>query len=65
MSLNSTVGGFLSGYNANLDSEKQRYLTLACSEASLPGSTFATHDVNDDFTGVSEKWHIESNMMAR
>lgn len=30
-------------------------LSLACSEASLPGSTLATHDINNDFTGVSEK----------
>ena len=55
MSLNGPVSEFLSRYNATLDSDKQQYLTLACSEASLPGSTFATHDVNDDFTGVSEK----------
>jgi hypothetical protein len=30
-------------------------LSLACSEASLPGSTLATHDITNDFTGVSEK----------
>lgn len=30
-------------------------LSLACFDASLPGSTLATHDINNDFTGVSEK----------
>ena len=30
-------------------------INLACFEASLPGSTLATHDINNDFTGVSEK----------
>jgi len=30
-------------------------LSLACSETSLPGSTLATHDISNDFTGVSEK----------
>jgi hypothetical protein len=31
------------------------FVSLACFEASLPGSTLATHDINNDFTGVSEK----------
>ena len=31
------------------------YLTLACCEASLPGSQFSTHEMNNDFTGVSER----------
>lgn len=30
-------------------------LSLACSEASLPGSTLATIDINNDYHGVSEK----------
>lgn len=30
-------------------------LSLACSEASLPGSTLATVDIDNDFSGVSEK----------
>jgi hypothetical protein len=30
-------------------------LSLACSEASLPGSSLATIDVNNDYHGVSEK----------
>ena len=28
---------------------------LSCTEASLPGSSLATHEVNSDYTGVSEK----------
>lgn len=30
-------------------------ITLSCSEASLPGSSLATHEVNNDYPGVSEK----------
>lgn len=30
-------------------------LLITCSEASLPGSTLATHDLNNDFTGVTQK----------
>jgi hypothetical protein len=30
-------------------------ISLLCSEASLPGSTLATHDVTNDYHGVSEK----------
>jgi len=28
---------------------------LSCSEASLPGSSLATHEINNDFTGVTER----------
>ena len=30
-------------------------IALLCTEASLPGSSLATHDVTNDFHGVSEK----------
>ena len=30
-------------------------ISLLCSEANLPGSTLATHDVTNDYHGVSEK----------
>lgn len=30
-------------------------LTFSCSEASLPGASFATHDVDNDYTGVTER----------
>jgi hypothetical protein len=31
------------------------YLSLACCDASLPGSQFSTHEMNNDFTGVTER----------
>jgi hypothetical protein len=33
----------------------EELLTLSCSEASLPGSSLATHEINNDFTGVTER----------
>lgn len=30
-------------------------LTLACCEASLPGSSLTTHEINNDYTGVTER----------
>lgn len=30
-------------------------LNISCSEANLPGSSLATHDLNNDFTGVTQK----------
>lgn len=30
-------------------------LTLACSDATLPGSSLATHEINNDYTGVTER----------
>ena len=35
---------------------KQEKLHLLCSEATLPGSSLATHENNSDFTGVTEKF---------
>jgi hypothetical protein len=32
-----------------------RLLTLSCSDASLPGSTLATHELNNDVTGVTQR----------
>lgn len=31
------------------------FYSLSCSEASLPGSSLATHELNNDFTGVTER----------
>ena len=42
------AGAQYNGINADL-------IEISCSEASLPGSTLATHDVNNDFHGVSQK----------
>ena len=38
---------------SNFDQEQ---LNLLCSEATLPGSSLATHENNSDFTGVTEKF---------
>jgi len=43
---------FFENRQANIDEE---LLTLSCSEASLPGSSLATHEINNDFTGVTER----------
>lgn len=37
-------------YNSNVD-----LITLSCSEASLPGSSLITNEINDDYTGVTER----------
>jgi len=37
---------------SNLNQEK---LQLLCSETVLPGSSLATHEINNDFTGVTER----------
>jgi hypothetical protein len=49
--------GLTAGYLAangipNLNQEK---LQLLCSETVLPGSSLATHEINNDFTGVTER----------
>lgn len=43
---------FLKSNGVNYDQEK---LNLLCSEASLPGSSFTTHEINNDFHGVTER----------
>jgi hypothetical protein len=56
-----TTSGFIrdrvdAGFiGANYDRENQELVTLSCSEASLPGSSLATHEINNDFTGVTER----------
>jgi len=37
-------------YNSNTE-----LITLSCSEASLPGSSLLTNEINDDYTGVTER----------
>ena len=34
---------------------RQEFIELSCSEASLPGSSMMTNEINDDFTGVTER----------
>jgi hypothetical protein len=38
-----------------ITTEDQEIIELSCSEASLPGSSIATHELNNDFTGVTER----------
>jgi hypothetical protein len=39
----------------NFNNELLDRLQLFCSEASLPGSSLLTHEINNDFTGVTER----------
>jgi hypothetical protein len=49
-------GGLTSDYlSSNGVKYDQIKLNLLCSEASLPGSSLATHEINNDFTGVTER----------
>jgi hypothetical protein len=41
--------------DSNSPTKRNDKLSLACSEASLPGSSLATIDIDNDFHGVSEK----------
>lgn len=34
---------------------KQEFIEFSCSEASLPGSSLMTNEINDDYTGVTER----------
>ena len=48
--------GYLTSRLGNLSGQKlYDRLSLACSEASLPGSSLATLDITNDYHGVSEK----------
>lgn len=38
-----------------LDANSQQLIELSCSEASLPGSSMMTNEINDDHTGVTER----------
>jgi hypothetical protein len=46
---------FIKFAEANRVSNVRELLTLSCCEASLPGSSIATHDLNNDFTGVTQR----------
>ena len=46
------IRNFFDSRQANIEEE---ILALSCSEASLPGSSLATHEINNDFTGVTER----------
>ena len=42
------------GFIANT-TQNQELIRLSCSEASLPGSSLATNEINNDYTGVTER----------
>jgi len=50
---NRVGAGFIGADYSNRDN--QDLITLSCSEASLPGSSLATHEINNDYTGVTER----------
>ena len=39
----------------NYSSSQDEFISLSCSEAVLPGSSLATHEINNDFCGVTER----------
>lgn len=45
---NKFIGGIIAGNKSDL-------FRLSCSEASLPGSSLTTHELNNDFTGVTQR----------
>ena len=47
-----TGAGFV---GATYSPENQELLQLSCSDASLPGSSLATNEINNDYTGVTER----------
>jgi hypothetical protein len=51
-SVNSFVQDQARGYSPQ---RHQEMINLACCETSLPGSSLATHEVNNDYHGVTEK----------
>ncbi len=43
------------GIDFTYNADTQELISLNCIEATLPGSTFATTEINDDYTGVTER----------
>jgi hypothetical protein len=43
------------GANLPFSNSEKGQLTLSCCDTVLPGSTLSTHDINNDFTGVTER----------
>ena len=41
--------------NVLVDANLKERINISCTDATLPGSSFATHDVTSDFMGVTEK----------
>ena len=51
LNLRENAGFLGASYNA----QNQELIQLSCSEASLPGSSLATNEINNDYTGVTER----------
>ena len=43
------------GFDGAVYTDNQELIQLSCSEASLPGSSLATNEINNDYTGVTER----------
>ena len=43
------------GFKGTIYPSNQELIELSCSEASLPGSSLATTEINNDYTGVTER----------
>jgi len=43
------------GFSGAIYSSNQELIELSCSEASLPGSSLATNEINNDYSGVTER----------
>ena len=50
----NTVRTWLSARGINYNGN-QEFFSLSCSEASLPGSTLTTFEINNDFSGVTQR----------
>ena len=48
----NAVGGNVSKYGGT---RYQNFIDIACIDATLPGSTFATHEATNDYTGITER----------
>ena len=50
------VKQFIKNSGLDFNSTQQQLLSLSCAEASLPGSSLMTNEVNNDYTGVTERF---------
>lgn len=55
-SLPNKVSEWMNNREIPFVADLQDLLTLSCSEASLPGSSLMTSDINDNYTGVTERY---------
>jgi hypothetical protein len=53
--LPAALPAYLRQNGLDYNSVVQDQIQLSCTEASLPGSSLATHEINGDFTGVTER----------